>query len=163
MSCCAPGAELDLHQSGPSADEILLASRTVRDGLRRTDLSVPDMHCGACLHKVEAALGRLAGVAQARANLSARRVAVFWSGETPPPVIAALNSVGYAAHLYDSGAERQDPLLSELLRSLAVAGFAVRSAGRRIGVRTRCRLSGTTYPNPGTARRVQLRSLPQSG
>jgi Cu2+-exporting ATPase len=124
MSCCAPGAELDLHESGPSPDEILLASQAVRDGLRRTDLSVPDMHCGACLQKIETALGQLEGVAEARANLSARRVAVLWRGDAPPPMIAALNAIGYAAHLYDAGADRQDPVLSELLRALAVAGFA---------------------------------------
>ena len=62
MSCCAPGAELDLHNAGPSADEIRLASRILSDGVRRSDLSVPDMHCGACLHKIETALGRLEGV-----------------------------------------------------------------------------------------------------
>ncbi len=124
MSCCAPGAELDLRESGPSAEEILLASQTVRDGLRRTDLSIPDMHCGACLQKVERALGRLDGVAEARANLSARRVAVLWRGGAPPPMISALSAVGYAAHLYDARADRQDPVLSELLRALAVAGFA---------------------------------------
>ena len=124
MSCCAPGAELDLRESGPSADEILLASQAVRDGLRRTDLSVPDMHCGACLQKVERALGRLEGVAEARANLSARRVTVLWRGDVPPLMISALSAIGYAAHLYDAGAERQDPVLSELLRALAVAGFA---------------------------------------
>jgi Cu2+-exporting ATPase len=124
MSCCAPGAELNLRESGPSAEEILLASQTVRDGLRRTDLSIPDMHCGACLQKVERALGRIEGVAEARANLSARRVAVLWRGDAPPPMVAALDAIGYAAHLYDMGAERQDPVLSELLRALAVAGFA---------------------------------------
>ncbi len=124
MSCCAPGAELNLGESGPSAEEIWLASQTVRDGLRRTDLSVPDMHCGACLQKVEKALGRLDGVAEARVNLSARRVAVLWRGDAPPPMISALSAIGYAGHLYDMGAERQDPVLSELLRALAVAGFA---------------------------------------
>ena len=41
MSCCAPGAELDLHNAGPSADEIRLASKIVGDEMRRSDLSVP--------------------------------------------------------------------------------------------------------------------------
>ena len=102
MSCCAPGAELDLHNAGPSVDEILLASKVVGDGMRRSDLSVPDMHCGACLHKIETALGRLDGVSEARANLSARRVSVLWRGEAPPPMIAALDKIGYAAHLFDA-------------------------------------------------------------
>lgn len=124
MSCCAPGAELDLHNAGPSADEIRLASKIVADGIRRSDLSVPDMHCGACLHKIETALGKLEGVSEARANLSARRVSVLWRGGKPPPMIPALNRIGYAAHLFDAVDERTDPVLSNLLRSLAVAGFA---------------------------------------
>ena len=124
MSCCAPGAELDLHHAGPSADEIRLASKRVSDDLRRSDLSVPDMHCGACLHKVETALGKLEGVSEARVNLSARRVSVLWRGDAPPPMIPALGAIGYAAHLFDAGDDRTDPVLSNLLRSLAVAGFA---------------------------------------
>jgi Cu2+-exporting ATPase len=124
MSCCAPGAELDLHNAGPSADEIRLASKIIGDGLRRSDLSVPDMHCGACLHKIETALGRLVGVSEARANLSARRVSVLWRGEEPPPMIPALDKIGYAAHLFDADDDRADPVLSNLLRALAVAGFA---------------------------------------
>jgi P-type Cu2+ transporter len=124
MSCCAPGAELDLHNAGPSADEIRLASRSLSDGLRRSELSVPDMHCGACLHKIETALGRLDGVSEARANLSARRVSVLWRGDEPPPMIPALDHIGYAAHLFDADDDRAAPVLSNLLRALAVAGFA---------------------------------------
>ena len=82
------------------------------------------MHCGACLQKIEAALGQLDGVEEARANLSARRVTVLWRGEAPPPMIPALNTIGYPAHLYDAGDDREDPALSNLLRALAVAGFA---------------------------------------
>ena len=124
MSCCAPGAEFAAEMGGPSAEEILLASQAAGEGLRRTDLSIPEMHCGACLQKVEAALRRLDGVVEARANLSARRVGVIWRGEGPPPMIASLAAIGYAAHLYDRSAERDDPALSRLLRALAVAGFA---------------------------------------
>ena len=56
MSCCAPGAELYIHQYGPD-EELLLASRTVCDGQRQTDLSVPDIHCGGFLQKIATALG----------------------------------------------------------------------------------------------------------
>jgi len=124
MSCCAPGAEYASEAGGPSAEEILLASQAAGEGLRRTDLSIPDMHCGGCLQKVETALRGLDGVAEARANLSARRASVTWRGKNPPPMISALGRVGYAAHLYDRSTERDDPALSRLLRALAVAGFA---------------------------------------
>ncbi|OKO76010.1 heavy metal translocating P-type ATPase [Bradyrhizobium sp. AS23.2] len=124
MSCCAPGAELCLHQVQNLNDEILLASRMVEDGLRQTDLSVPDIHCGACLQRIEAALSGLDRVVRARANLSTRRVAVVWRGDVPPQFMAALEALGYRAHLHDADAAGKDAVLSELLRALAVAGFA---------------------------------------
>ncbi|MGY8663784.1 heavy metal translocating P-type ATPase [Bradyrhizobium sp. UFLA05-109] len=124
MSCCAPGAELCLHQVSSLNDEILLASRAVEDGLRQTDLSVPDIHCGGCLQRIETALTKLDGVARARANLSTRRVTVVWRGEVPPPFMSALEALGYRAHLHDVDANGKDAVLSELLRALAVAGFA---------------------------------------
>ena len=124
MSCCAPGAELYLDQVRAAQDEIALASRPVHDGLRQTDLSVPDIRCGACLHQIEGTLGKLDGVASARANLSAKRVTVLWRGDTPPPLMPALQAIGYRAHLHDIAADSKDPVMGELLRALAVAGFA---------------------------------------
>ena len=47
-----------------------------------------------------------------------------WRGDTPPPLIEALANLGYLAHLHDSGADEKDAVLSEMLRALAVAGFA---------------------------------------
>jgi Cu2+-exporting ATPase len=124
MSCCGPAAEFCLEQVGHSDEEIILASRTVQYGLRQTDLSVPEISCGACLQTIEAALGRLMGVRGARANLSTRRVTVFWSGDAVPPMLSTLKALGYEAHLHDFGADDKDPALSQLLRALAVAGFA---------------------------------------
>jgi Cu2+-exporting ATPase len=57
MSCCAPGAELCFDEAGTSTEELRLSSRTLRDGLRPTDVSVPDIHCGGCLQKIATALG----------------------------------------------------------------------------------------------------------
>src|SRR5262245_58689442 len=126
MSCCAPAGELALAMTDPgSADsEVLLASRAVGDGLRQTDVSVPTIHCGGCMQKIERALGALPGVAQARVNLSTKRVTIRWRGETPPPFIATLKAVGYDAHLFDGAAQETDKVLTELVRALAVSGFA---------------------------------------
>ncbi|MBR0692767.1 cation-translocating P-type ATPase [Bradyrhizobium lablabi] len=124
MSCCAPGAELCLHQASPADDEILLASRAVHDGLRQTDLSAPDIRCGGCLQQIETALRRLEGVAEARANLSNRRVRVLWRGDVPPPLIPTLRAIGYPAHVNDVDAGERDEVRTQLLRALAVAGFA---------------------------------------
>lgn len=129
MSCCSPAAEptADRNDSriGTARDEeILLASRPVGDGLRQTDLSVPGIHCGGCMRAIENALGAIPGVEHARVNLSTKRVAVTWRGETPPPLLETLTGLGYQAHLHDAGPDEKDPVLSELLRALAVAGFA---------------------------------------
>ena len=124
MSCCAPGAKPSVDDAGTSNEEVLLSSRALHDGLRQTELSVPDIHCGGCLQRIEAVLGKLDGVANVRANLSTRRVTVLWRGETPPPLITTLRGIGYQAHPHDMAAHRNDPALSQLVRALAVAGFA---------------------------------------
>ena len=114
MSCRAPAdnfvpaVEHD-RRDGHSSEEILLASRSVGDGLRQIDLSVPAIHCGGCIQKIEAALGALAGVEHARVNLSTKRVAIRWrDGDQPPPVVAALAALGYQAHSLNRSAEEDD-------------------------------------------------------
>ena len=128
MSCCAPSPEIRVEAIGRdrnATDELLLASRDVGNGLRQAELSVPTIRCGGCIQKIEKALGALPEVEQARVNLSTKRVTVRWrSHSTPPLLIAAVNAVGYQAHLYDTAAEGKDTVLAELIRALAVAGFA---------------------------------------
>ncbi len=127
MSCCGSGAELTavLPDALARNEEVLLASRIVADGLRQTDLSVPTMHCGACVRTIEKTLGGLAGVESARANLSTKRVTVRWtSDDGPPPFVETLNRAGFEAHLFDIESDENDGALSELIRALAVAGFA---------------------------------------
>jgi Cu2+-exporting ATPase len=104
--------------------ELRLASRVLASGLHRSELSVPSIHCGACVARIERLLGALPEVAQARANLSTRRVTVDWRGERPPGLIAVLDDAGFAAHLHDPAAVRGDGTTRELVRALAVAGFA---------------------------------------
>ncbi|MFT6673779.1 MAG: Cu2+-exporting ATPase, partial [Afipia broomeae] len=102
MSCCAPGAELALAITNPhiADDELLLASHVVSDGIRQTDLSIPSIHCGGCIQKIETALCVLPGVEQARVNLSTKRVSVRWeTDKPPPPFIETLERIGYHAHL----------------------------------------------------------------
>ena len=124
MSCCAPGAEF-AALSGPSEEEVRLASREVSDGLFQTWLSVPAVHCGACISAVERALGRLPGVEEARVNLTAKSVSIRWRGEGgQPPIIGTLTRLGYPAHLVDFSPDQRDPVLAELLRALAISGFA---------------------------------------
>ena len=124
MGCCGPGAELALL-APDAGEEVLLASRVVADGVRQTDLSVPTIHCGACIRTIEKALGGLAGVESARVNLSTRRVTVRWhSDRSPPPFLETLKQAGFEAHLFDIEPHDRNGELSELIRALAVAGFA---------------------------------------
>ncbi|RVB78990.1 MULTISPECIES: cation-translocating P-type ATPase [unclassified Mesorhizobium] len=129
MSCCAPGAEMALDLGGatsslPSSQEIGLASRSLGDDLRQTDLSVPTVHCAACIQAIETALGKLDRVEGARVNLSTKGVSVQWRGNEAPPIVAALELLGYPAHLFDPEIHEKDKTLSELIRAVAVAGFA---------------------------------------
>jgi Cu2+-exporting ATPase len=101
---------------------------TAADGDHRLNLLVEGVHCGGCVHKIEKALAKQSGVTQARLNLTTRRLAVAWHGS--PARAAALAQViedlGYrpvpfAPQRLDAHDRR---LEAELLRALAVAGFA---------------------------------------
>ncbi|PBB99033.1 cation-translocating P-type ATPase [Mesorhizobium sp. WSM3862] len=129
MSRCSPGAELALDLTGttsvlPSGQEIRLASRLVGDGLRQTDLSVPTVHCAACIQRIETALAKLDRVESARVNLSMKRVSVRWRGDEVPPFVLALGRLGYQVHLFDPEVGDKNKTLSELIRAVSVAGFA---------------------------------------
>ena len=127
MSCC--GSQVGLVALLPDAraadEEVLLASLIVADGVRQTDLSVPAIHCGACIRTIEKALGGLAGVESARVNLSTKRVTIRWrTDRPPPPLIETLEQAGFQAHLFDFEPDSGDGARSELVRALAVSGFA---------------------------------------
>ena len=123
MSCCAPGAELYVAGSFGS-DELRQAARSLGDGTARIELSVPAIHCGACIHTVEKGLSRLDGVMDARVNLSTRRVSIRFRENNPPPLAETLVGLGYPPHLFDESETSNDRTMSELLRGLAVSGFA---------------------------------------
>jgi Cu2+-exporting ATPase len=122
MSCC--GAHDAFAEPKKAGSEVLLASRLLGEGLRQSDLSVPAIKCGGCIQRIEAALTALAGVEHARVNLSTRRVTIRWRGEDAPPFIETLKAAGYDAHIDEPGADAKDGILNELVRALAVAGFA---------------------------------------
>lgn len=126
MSCCAPGVEAALQLgAGPgSAEELRLASRDLGDGTFQTDLSVPGVHCAACIAAVEKSLLALPGVVYARVNLSMKRASVKWrTSATQPDLIGALKTAGYAAHPFTIETSAGDPEYARLIKALAVAGF----------------------------------------
>jgi Cu2+-exporting ATPase len=100
---------------------------TVSSSRHTTTLVVGDMHCGGCMRKVEQALAALPGVESARANLSARRVAVVTTSRpaSAEPFIAALQRAGFAASELAEDTDRAAAAADQdYLKRLGVAGFA---------------------------------------
>lgn len=116
MSCCAQGLALGRPPSARTSD------------LPPIELIVPDVHCAGCIAAIEDGVGKMAGVDAVRLNLSTRRLAV-WSGTglDPETVMAEVERLGYACRPFDAaaaGAAADDLTGRELLRALAIAGFA---------------------------------------
>lgn len=102
------------------------SSVTEPDGLKLTQLSIPEMHCGGCIKKIENALIAISSVKWVRANLSTRRVSVRWRAEDGTPNFTdALKAAGFDAHFFNATDTKNDDAQAlELSQSLAVAGFA---------------------------------------
>jgi len=130
MSCCAPGVENSSEGiSSPENDDetLLLASRELKGGINQLELAVPDVNCAACISSIEGALNKLDMVDNARVNFSTKRVRVsFTKGKgRPSDITKAIMSRGYRTFLLDPDIDNKgDETLSQLVRALAVAGFA---------------------------------------
>lgn len=99
------------------------------DLTERADLVVPGLHCAGCIARVEQALLSRPGVTAARVNLTAKRVRVEWLNNkmSLDQLIAAVEAAGFEARVFDAGAAQatdEPDYGKQLLRSLAVAGFA---------------------------------------
>lgn len=91
-------------------------------------LSLPSIHCAACISGVERILGATDGVKGARVNLTLRRAQVEATPDlTADDLVRVLEKAGYEAHELDTTALRTtdtDKAGRDLLMRLAVAGFA---------------------------------------
>ena len=130
MSCHAPDVKatpaVQAGSAAAAAEELLLASRDLGGGTWQSELSVPGVHCAACIARVEKAARGLPGVARARVNLSTRRLTVDWTPKEgrPPDLIGTLGAIGYEAYPFGAEAGAKEPELGRLVRALAVAGFS---------------------------------------
>ncbi|MBR9652163.1 heavy metal translocating P-type ATPase [Thalassovita aquimarina] len=108
------------------AAEALAEREELKDA--QISLSVPAVHCGACISAVESALADHPGVHSARVNLSLKRASVEADHDVmPQDLIGVLSGIGYEAHELDAGAlsaTKADKAGRDLLMRLAVAGFA---------------------------------------
>ncbi len=138
MSCCAPALDARSGSKDLLADaaraqrltEWLHAVRQDDEGIGRLVLSVPEMHCGACIAALEGGLSSLEGIHTVRANLTLRRLIVTFDNDEPDildTIERAVQRLGYDASPVDLGdldAERDRQEARKLLIALAVAGFA---------------------------------------
>lgn len=91
-------------------------------------LSLPTIHCAACISAVERHLNDYPGVNGARVNLTLKRAQVDAEPDVTAQELAEeLERIGYEAHELDAGAlgaTQTDQAGREFLMRLAVAGFA---------------------------------------
>src|SRR6056297_1086992 len=91
-------------------------------------LSLPTIHCSACISKIERALNDHPHVNSARVNLTLKRASIDAEPEvTAEEMRTLVEGLGYEAHELDAGtlnATATDKAGRDLLMRMAVAGFA---------------------------------------
>ena len=141
MSCCTTGvgdlaaeaaraggaaARADAERAEPV--DVTPYVRAAEDGGHCLALMVEGIRCGGCIKTIENALHAMDGVRTARVNMTTRRLQVTWDGDAAlgSDVVERLGALGYTAVPYDPDRVKDDDAREEreLLRSMAVAGFA---------------------------------------
>jgi len=92
-----------------------------------TRLTVPGMKCAGCIGKIERELTKTPGIAAARANLSAKRVAINHDPALDEGALtAALLALGFESQpVADNPLASDDAERKRLTRALGVAGFGM--------------------------------------
>lgn len=128
MDCCVATSAVDFAGAQGRA-ELDAAARGVAPGLAILHLNVPGMHCGACVAALERGLAATPGVQSARANLTARTLAIVFATQTTTgaDLAARVAALGYANHPAEA-LEAADAAYARDTRALilrmGVAGFA---------------------------------------
>lgn len=101
------------------------AAAGIATPLPETLFSVPGMRCAGCISKLENGLAAVPGIAAARVNFTAKRVTVTHLPEmTAPDLTAAFAGLGFEAQPLGAGLVAPTGEGAQLLRYMAVAGFA---------------------------------------
>jgi len=116
------------HRPVPLETDFAGFAQEVEPGLFALDLLIDGLDCAACVWLIESLLARNPAIVAARVNLSTRRLALRWHGAANAAnehagLVAAL---GYRPAPYRAlaAAARDDAETRDLVRCLAVAGFA---------------------------------------
>ena len=101
---------------------------TRADGTHELVLAIDGLRCGACVWLVESVLGREEVVLTGRVNMTSRRLKLVWRGPEAEAdhLVGRIEALGYRLVPFDPVglAAARDDTDRELLRALAVAGFA---------------------------------------
>lgn len=132
MGCC--GADAKSRETDAACDQMAQHDALLHDGEALPDgsykyiFSVPAIHCGGCISKIESALSPLPGVDSARVNLTLKRLTVVVAAQRDIiDVEDTLTRLGFPAtpiDLGDASEAEGDKKASSLLKAMAVAGFA---------------------------------------
>jgi len=97
--------------------------------LREINLLVEGIHCAACVWLIENSLHSMPGIADARVNLSGRKLHLKWdnSRRKLSSIIGRLGQIGYTAVPYDpdTAESRINQQNRQLLYRMAFAGFTM--------------------------------------
>jgi len=113
-----------LNLSPPAEFSPLL--RKAPGGAHAFEVAVKGARCANCIAKIERGVGALAGVEQARLNLSTGKLTVLGRNIAPQRILRRIHDLGYEAQPF----EAEEVLSADdgegrlLLRCLAVSGFA---------------------------------------
>jgi Cu2+-exporting ATPase len=98
------------------------------NGTRALNLMVDGLQCAACVWLIEQVLAHQPGIADARVNMTTRRLRLAWNPAATDArrLIGAVAALGYRLMPFDARrmAETMDREDRALLKAMAVAGFA---------------------------------------
>lgn len=135
MGCCgtqtvkqAVGQGATALPNLPQHDALLHSGEALAKGGFKYTFSVPSIHCGGCISRIERAVSALPGVENARVNLTLKRLhVVVRSQHDIIEVDDTLKRIGFPAtpiDLDDVSDSDGDRKAASLLRAMGVAGFA---------------------------------------
>jgi Cu2+-exporting ATPase len=122
-----PGARPLRPEDEPDVD---YAAHVVTDGRGRSTLHlmIDGISCAACVWLIESVLAREPAILEGRVNMTTRRLVIRWDGPAADAARYAqlISGLGFRLVPFDPGrvVSHADAREKELLRALAVAGFA---------------------------------------